>query len=88
MDDGSFANYLFLVRQRNGLTQIELAKRSGLSARCISDLERGINRSPRISTVNKLSAGLGLDDGAHRDLLLAAANARVAVYRVPRMAAD
>ena len=86
MDDGTFASYLFLVRQRNGLTQIDLAKRSGLSARCISDLERGINAAPRLSTIEKLSSGLDLSVKQRQELLEVAAHSRLRL-RQERLAA-
>jgi tetratricopeptide (TPR) repeat protein/transcriptional regulator with XRE-family HTH domain len=52
-----------LVRQRRtaaGLTLEDLADRSGLSVRAISDMERGRTARPRRSTVEVLSRALGL----------------------------
>ena len=43
-----------------GLTQEELAERSGLSARGISDLERGRRSRPYFETVRLLASALGL----------------------------
>jgi predicted ATPase/transcriptional regulator with XRE-family HTH domain len=43
-----------------GLTQEELAARTGVSARAISDLERGLARRPRRDTVALLAEALGL----------------------------
>jgi tetratricopeptide (TPR) repeat protein/transcriptional regulator with XRE-family HTH domain len=43
-----------------GLTQEELAERAGLSARGISDLERGVKAVPRRDTVQMLAAALRL----------------------------
>jgi membrane protein implicated in regulation of membrane protease activity/DNA-binding XRE family transcriptional regulator len=43
-----------------GLTQEELAERAGLSVRAISDLERGLHRSPQRETVQLLAAALDL----------------------------
>src|SRR5690349_12961438 len=43
------------------LTQQELARAAGVSTRAISDLERGINQTPRKDTVQLLSAALRLD---------------------------
>jgi tetratricopeptide (TPR) repeat protein/transcriptional regulator with XRE-family HTH domain len=42
------------------LTQVELARRAGLSARSLGDIERGRVRSPRPETVRLLAAALGL----------------------------
>ncbi len=43
-----------------GLTQEELAERAQLSARVISDLERGVNRIPRVYTLRQLADALQL----------------------------
>ena len=54
-----------LVKQlRTGqtLTQEELAERAGVSARLISDLERGVIQRPRRDTVAMLADGLQLSD--------------------------
>ena len=60
------------MRRKHGFTQNELAERAGLSVRTISDLERGINASPRLATVRLLGGALegGADELA---ALLAAA---------------
>ena len=54
------------------MSQEELAERSGLSRRGISDLERGLRQAPRLETVRLLADGLALGD-AERAALLAAA---------------
>ncbi|MGH3182487.1 MAG: adenylate/guanylate cyclase domain-containing protein, partial [Streptosporangiaceae bacterium] len=67
-----------LLRQHRaaaGLTQDELAERAGMSARAISDLERGINRTARKDTAILLAGALGLD-GPARELFTAAARGR------------
>src|SRR5271167_4272451 len=46
-------------RVAGGLTQEALADRSGVSARTIQDVERGL-RIPRVDTVRRLSIALGL----------------------------
>ena len=46
-DVQSFADLLKQHRLAVGMTQEELAERAGLSARGISDLERGVSRRPR-----------------------------------------
>jgi transcriptional regulator with XRE-family HTH domain len=43
-----------------GLTQEALAEPSNLSARAISDLERGIYRTPRYDTLATLTSALDL----------------------------
>jgi predicted ATPase/DNA-binding XRE family transcriptional regulator len=45
-----------------GLTQEELAERSGLSVRGLSDLERDVHRAPYPETVHRLAAALRLAD--------------------------
>jgi predicted ATPase/DNA-binding CsgD family transcriptional regulator len=55
-----------------GLTQEELAERADLSARGISDLERGVSRAPQPFTRERLAEALGLS-GAERATFVAAA---------------
>ncbi len=55
-----------------GLSQEALAERSGLSARAISDLERGLRTSPRPETVRMLSDALSLTGEQHAELVQAA----------------
>jgi transcriptional regulator with XRE-family HTH domain len=60
------------IRQRRvaaGLTQEELAERSGLSVRAIADLERGRTRRPYPSSVRALARALGLPDSAGAELV-------------------
>ena len=56
----SFAIVLKRYRLAAGLSQEALAERAGLSARAISDLERGVNRTPRGDTVRLLAEALAL----------------------------
>lgn len=56
----SFAVMLKQLRTAHGMTQEELAERSGASVRSISDLERGISRFPRKDTVQLLADALQL----------------------------
>ncbi len=58
----SFAELLREHRRGLGLTQEELAERAQLSARAISDLERGLKQSPRPTTVRLLARALGLSE--------------------------
>src|SRR5207249_2641189 len=73
----SFRTLLKHYRQAAGLSQEALAARAGLSARAISDLERGINRAPRYDTLELLSSALSLSSPQHT-LLQAAARPAVA----------
>src|SRR5690349_2806731 len=59
-----------------GLTQEDLAERSGVSVRAIADLERGRTRKPYPSSVRALARALGLPDETGSDL--------VARYRAER----
>ncbi|HEX5964081.1 MAG TPA: helix-turn-helix domain-containing protein [Gemmatimonadales bacterium] len=68
----SFADLLRHLRTTAALSQEELAIRSGLSLRGISDLERGVRRAPHLTTVRVLADALALSD-AERQALLAAA---------------
>lgn len=82
---------LLLKRYRMdaGLSQEALAQRADLSTRAISDLERGLHRSPRGTTLDLLASALSLS-AQQRVLLLAAARpelvddaTRDAAYSVP-----
>jgi transcriptional regulator with XRE-family HTH domain len=55
------------IRKEKGLTQEQLAERSGLSQQYLSGLERG-QRNPTIVTVYELSVALGV---SHTELLKA-----------------
>lgn len=55
-----------------GLSQEELAERSGLSARTVSDFERGLRTAPRPETIRMLAEGLGLSDSERASLIAAA----------------
>lgn len=56
----SFGELLRRQRVAAGLTQEQLAERAGLSARGISDLERGVNRTPQPGTLLLLAEALRL----------------------------
>jgi len=68
----AFGDRLRRLRVAAALSQEELAERTGLSRRGISDLERGARRVPRFETVRMLADGLALDDDARTALLAAA----------------
>src|SRR5947209_2371064 len=55
-----FGEVLRRFRRDRGLTQEALAERAGLSTRAITDLERGVNRSPRADTLRLLAEALRL----------------------------
>lgn len=55
-----FAKQLAELRRSKGLSQEELAERSGLHAIAITYIETG-KRVPRLDTVFKLAEGLGID---------------------------
>jgi predicted ATPase/transcriptional regulator with XRE-family HTH domain len=59
-------------RSLEGLSQEQLAERSGLSTRQISDLERGLRTMPRLETIRLLADGLQLGEQDRAGLLLAA----------------
>jgi transcriptional regulator with XRE-family HTH domain len=58
----SFRRLLKHYRQAAGLSQEALAARAGLSARAISDLERGIYQRPRFDTLQLLLGALALPE--------------------------
>ena len=74
----SFAELLRQLRTRARLTQEELAFAAGLSPRSISDLERGINRTARKDTADRLADVLAMT-GAARTAFVAAARGRALV---------
>ncbi|MBA2277913.1 MAG: helix-turn-helix transcriptional regulator, partial [Chloroflexia bacterium] len=73
-----------------GLSQEELAERAGLSARGVSDLERGLRASPRPETVRLLVGALALGADDRASLIAAAhpelAHAAVSSTAVPETA--
>ena len=69
-EQSQFGTLLKRYRTAAGLTQEALAARAQLSARAISDLERGINRIPRHDTLELLITALNLTS-QQRVLLLA-----------------
>ena len=67
--DAPFGAHLRRVREAAGVTQEDLAARAGLSAKGISDLERGARRRPRPHTVRALADALELSEGERASLL-------------------
>jgi len=64
-----FGEELRRHRLSAGLTQEELARAAGLSARGIADLERGVRRFPYPDTVDRLATALGLDESGRATLV-------------------
>src|SRR5207247_10276309 len=67
-----FGELLRRHREAAGLTQEALAQLAQLSPRGISDLERGVRRTPYPETVRALARALGLGEGARAALVAAA----------------
>lgn len=65
----NFGTLLKKFRGAAGLTQEELAERSGLTVQAISLLERSARRRPRPSTVLFLASALGLSEADRLSLL-------------------
>jgi transcriptional regulator with XRE-family HTH domain len=57
-----FTRNLFMARRRAGLTQAQLAERSGLSIDAVHKLERG-RRSPLLPTIAVLAEALEVEPG-------------------------
>jgi predicted ATPase/DNA-binding XRE family transcriptional regulator len=64
--DGRLGASLKRLRMAAGLTQEELAEQAGISARTISDVERGLRDTVQHETARRLSSALGLDDVTRR----------------------
>ncbi len=56
----SFGQLLRRYRRAVGLTQEKLAKRAGISARMVSDLERGVSRAPHRGNLDLIANALAL----------------------------
>ncbi len=84
MSTTAFGDFLRFYRSRVPLTQEELAERTGLSTRAISDVERGRTLSPQFRSVQLLVGGLGLDDGEAAEFTaLARASRATAAHQRP-----
>src|ERR1700722_13071114 len=81
-----YAELLRQLRAERGLTQEELAAAAGISPRTISDLERGINQTPRKATAKLLADALHLPE-PRRDQFMTAARRRP-VTTPPAVLAD
>jgi transcriptional regulator with XRE-family HTH domain len=69
--DTPFGMHLRRLREAAGLTQEELAQKAGLTARGISDLERGARNRPYPHTVRSLAAALELPEDERAALFAA-----------------
>src|SRR5580700_6127959 len=67
-----YAELLRQLRAELGLTQEELASAAGISPRTISDLERGINLTPRKATAELLADALQLPTSRREEFMAAA----------------
>jgi transcriptional regulator with XRE-family HTH domain len=65
----TFGKQLRQIRLAQGLSQDQLAERTGLHATAIGRLERGA-REPRVTTVMRLAQGLGVPAGTLIDPLV------------------
>lgn len=74
--EASLGERLRWLRAAAGLTQDELAERSGVSARSISNLERGLPHAPRRDTISRLADALDLAPGERAALLAAVRRSR------------
>jgi predicted ATPase len=79
---GSLATVAARLRHATGLTQEQLAERSGLSVRAISSIECG-SRHPRRFTLDRLSAGLGLNGDERLSLIDLADRTRTRIGTAP-----
>lgn len=70
-DSPTFGSMLRQHRTTAGLSQEALAELAGLSARAISDLERGVKTRPHPATMRLLADALGLDADDRSRLALA-----------------
>ncbi len=76
-----FGSVLKRYRVAAGMSQEALAESAGISSRAISDLERGINQTPRRDTVELLVAALQLS--ADEQAVLNASIHRRHVWWIP-----
>ena len=72
-------------REAAGLTQEELAARASVSARTVSDVERGLRSRLYPDTAERFVSALGLDPGPRDAFLLAARGSRFAEPAFPRV---
>ncbi|MGH2533226.1 MAG: ATP-binding protein [Thermomicrobiales bacterium] len=78
----AFGDLLRRYRLAAGLSQEALAERAGMSVRGISDLERGVNRTPRRYTAEALAEALDLAS-SEREAFETLASRRTRTPRLP-----
>ncbi|MEV0082128.1 helix-turn-helix domain-containing protein [Saccharopolyspora sp. NPDC050642] len=85
-----FGPLLRQLRRRAGMTQEQLAERSGVGVRTIRRLENNSPTDPRIGTVKLLADALDLSPDEHRELLaeVGSAPAEEPAVEVPEAAPD
>jgi predicted ATPase/DNA-binding XRE family transcriptional regulator len=81
--DAPFGTLLKRLREASGLTQEELAARAALSAKGISDLERGARRRPHPQTVRALADALEVSEDGRASLLAAVPKRGSGTHIVP-----
>lgn len=67
--EACFGAVLYAYRNASGLSQAELARRSGLSRSYLSEVENSKRPAPKPATVQRLSAALTLGEGDAAALL-------------------
>lgn len=82
----AFGARLRSCRHLAGLSQQELAERSELSVRTVSDLERGRTRFPYQASVGRLADALGLRDPARAEFIAAAGRRRAGADAIEDLA--
>jgi len=86
-DQTAFGKRLCACRRSASLSQQELAERSGLSVKAISNLERGRARWPHPGSVYRLADALGLHDQALAQFIAAAGRRLAPAADAPAAAA-
>jgi DNA-binding SARP family transcriptional activator/transcriptional regulator with XRE-family HTH domain/tetratricopeptide (TPR) repeat protein len=93
-ETGTFGVRLRAWRRAAGLSQEDLAERSGLSIQAVGDLERGLTRRPYPDLARRLADALGLTGGRREEFIAAgrrparAADAALTTVAVPSDTAE
>jgi transcriptional regulator with XRE-family HTH domain/tetratricopeptide (TPR) repeat protein len=80
----TFSEFLRYYRRRAALTQEDLAARTGLGVRTLSDLERGRVQTPQAQTVDLLVTGLGLNATEAAEFVALARSSQTSAPRAER----